>query len=159
MAYRPPFSIPDKFHLPLLTDLGSSLMQIAKGRVLCVDDDHETQELMTSLLEQDGYEVLQAKNLTQGLRLATANRLDLILLDWVFEDGTGIDLCRMLRIQDASAPILFYSDQANRSDIEAALRAGAQGFLVKPVDFEDLVQNVSRIVGSGSGDSLDGLAQ
>jgi DNA-binding response OmpR family regulator len=126
-------------------------MQIAKGRILCVDDDYETQELMRALLGQEGYEVLQAKNLSQGLSLARTTNLDLILLGWVFEDGTGIDLCKMLRIDDASAPILFYSGQANRSDIEAALRAGAQGFVVKPVDFEGLVQNVSRIVGNGVG--------
>lgn len=113
-------------------------MQVARGRILSVDDDHETQELITALLRQEGYEVLQAKNLSQGLSLAKTTNLDLILLGWVFEDGTGIELCKMLRIDDASALILFYSGQANRSDIEAALRAGAQGFLVKPVDIQGL---------------------
>lgn len=126
-------------------------MQIARGRVLCVDDDQDALQWMTALLGREGYEVLQAKNLSEGLSLAKTNSFDLIVLGWVFQDGTGIDLCKMLRIDDGSAPILFYSGLTKRCDIEAALRAGAQGFLVKPVDFEDLLQNASRIVGQGTG--------
>jgi CheY-like chemotaxis protein len=56
----------------------------------------------------------------------------------------------MIRRTNAAAPILFYSGMALKDDIENAMSAGAQGFLVKPVDFQVLLQNVSRLVDDGS---------
>ena len=81
-----------------------------------------------------------------GLALAASDNFDLILLDWVFADGTGIELCKMIRRTNAAGPILFYSGMALKDDIDNAMSAGAQGFLVKPVDFEVLLQSVSRFV-------------
>jgi len=125
-------------------------MDKPKGRILCVDDDKDTRDMMTSLLGLEGYEVVQARNVAEGLALAVSDNLALILLDWVFADGTGIELCKMIRRTSAAAPILFYSGMALKDDIDNALSAGAQGFMVKPVDFEVLLQNVSRFVGDGS---------
>ena len=121
-------------------------MDKPKGRILCVDDDKETRDMMTALLGLEGYEVVQARSVAEGLALAVADNFDLILLDWVFADGTGIELCKMIRRTSAAASILFYSGMALKDDIEDAMSAGAQGFLVKPVDFEVLLQNVSRFV-------------
>src|SRR5882724_1207319 len=125
-------------------------MDEPKGRILCVDDDKDTRDMMTALLGLEGYEVVQARSVADGLALAVSDNLDLILLDWVFADGTGIELCKMIRRTSAAAPILFYSGMALKDDIDNALSAGAQGFMVKPVDFEVLLQNVSRFVGDGS---------
>jgi len=121
-------------------------MEKPKGRILCVDDDKDTRDMMTALLQFEGYEVVQARNVAEGLALAVSENFDLILLDWVFADGTGIELCKMIRRTSAAASILFYSGMALKDDIEDAMSAGAQGFLVKPVDFEVLLQNVSRLV-------------
>jgi OmpR-family two-component system manganese-sensing response regulator len=125
-------------------------MDKPKGRILCVDDDKDTRDMMTALLGLEGYEVVQARNVAEGLALAVSENFDLILLDWVFADGTGIELCKMIRRTSAAAPILFYSGMALKDDIENAMSAGAQGFLVKPVDFQVLLQNVSRLVDDGS---------
>jgi len=125
-------------------------MDKPKGRILCVDDDKDTRDLMTVLLGLEGYEVVQARSVAEGLALAVSDNFDLILLDWVFADGTGVELCKMIRRTSAAAPILFYSGMALKDDIENALSAGAQGFLVKPVDLEVLLQNVSRFVGNDS---------
>ena len=122
-------------------------MDKPKGRILCVDDDKDTRDMMTALLGLEGYEVVQARSVAEGLALAVSDNFDLILLDWVFADGTGIELCKMIRrTSAAAAPILFYSGMALKDDIENAMSAGAQGFLVKPVDFEVLLQNVSHFV-------------
>jgi DNA-binding response OmpR family regulator len=125
-------------------------MDKPKGRILCVDDDKDTRDLMTALLGLEGYEVVQAQSVAEGLALAISDNFDLILLDWVFADGTGIELCKMIRSSNAAASILFYSGMALKDDIENAISAGAQGFLVKPVDFEVLLHNVSRLVDDGS---------
>jgi len=121
-----------------------------KGRILCVDDDKDTRDMMTALLGLEGYEVVQARSVADGLALAVSDNFDLILLDWVFADGTGIELCKMIRRIRATASILFYSGMALKDDIEDAMSAGAQGFLVKPVDFQVLLQNVSSFVDDGS---------
>ena len=123
-------------------------MDKPKGRILCVDDDKDTRDMMTALLGLEGYEVVQARSVAEGLTLAVSDNFDLILLDWVFADGTGIELCKMIRRSSAAAPILFYSGMALKDDIENAISAGAQGFLVKPVDFQVLLQNLSRFVGN-----------
>ncbi|HXI89844.1 MAG TPA: response regulator [Blastocatellia bacterium] len=123
-------------------------MENAKGRILCVDDDEDACEMMNALLDLQGYEVIQAQNIAEGLSQGITNNLDLILLDWVFQDGTGIDLCKMLRSTGVSAPILFYSGARDGADIETAMRAGAQGFLIKPVDSAGLFHSLSQFLGN-----------
>src|SRR5216117_3864615 len=129
-------------------------MEKIKGRILCVDDDQDTRDMMTALLASEGYEVVQAQNVAEGLSHAVADNFDLILLDWIFADGTGIDLCKMIRAAGAPASILFYSGMAIKDEMDNAMSAGAQGFLVKPVDFEELLQHVSRFVGDQHSSSI-----
>jgi DNA-binding response OmpR family regulator len=59
---------------------------------------------------------------------------------------SGIDLCKKLREFDPSTPILFYSGAAYESDKQQAFAAGAQGYLVKPVDNDELIEQVSRLI-------------
>lgn len=124
-------------------------MERVKGRILCVDDHKDTCDMLTALLGLEGYEVIQANNVNDGLCMALSGDFDLILLDWVFKDGSGIDLCKALATVHSNTPILFYSGIAEKSEMEAAMQAGAQGFLVKPVDVNDLLQSVSRFVDNG----------
>lgn len=123
-------------------------MNKTRGRILCVDDDRDTRDMMTALLGLEGYEVLGAQSVAEGMSLASTGKFDLVMLDWVFKDGTGIDLCTMIRNTDAVTPILFYSGMALTGDIDNAIRAGAQGFLVKPVDVDELLRSVSSLVGA-----------
>lgn len=128
-------------------------MEKTKGRVLCVDDHKDTCDMVTALLGLEGYEVIQANNIADGLSAAIAGNFDLILLDWVFKDGSGLDLCKALATAHSNTPILFYSGIADKAEMQAAMEAGAQGFLVKPVDVNDLIQSVSRFVDNGGGQS------
>lgn len=126
-------------------------MKKNKGRILCVDNDQDTCEMIMLLLGQSGYEVIAAMNIAEGLTLAKREHFDLILLDWFFDDGTGLELCRMIRAFDSETVILFYSGVVDKDEIKHAISAGAQGFLVKPIGIEDLVQTVSRFVDNDSG--------
>jgi DNA-binding response OmpR family regulator len=114
-----------------------------KGRILCVDDDSDTCEMITLLLGQAGYQVQHALCVRDGLAKARQGGLDLILLDWSFEDGTGLELCRQIRAFDARTTILFYTGEIDEAAIKAALGAGAQGYLIKPVAVERLLQAIS----------------
>jgi DNA-binding response OmpR family regulator len=127
---------------------GGRVMKEAKGRILFIDDDQDTCEMMRILLGVQGYEAVPATSVREGLSLARAESFDLILLDWHFKDGTGIELCRMIRAFDGEIPIFFYTGVAYESEFKKALKAGAQGWFVKPVDVNDLMQTVSRFSGS-----------
>jgi two-component system, OmpR family, manganese sensing response regulator len=122
-------------------------MQKTKGNILCVDDDPDTREMLTVLLGLGGHEVMAAGTISEGIQLAIAHNIDLILLDWVLEDGTGIELCRELRSIGVTAPVLFYSGKDITNELrDDAMRAGAQGFLTKPVDVNTILQSVSDFI-------------
>lgn len=120
----------------------------SKGRLLFLDDDTDTRELLDVALAVEGYEVVLGRSIAEGLRLARSGGFDLILLDWYFSDGTGIELCQMIRRFDKRTPIFFYTGMAYDQHVETALRAGAQGCLIKPVAMETLLDTIASTLGS-----------
>jgi DNA-binding response OmpR family regulator len=124
----------------------SQVMKEPKGRILFVEDDQDTNEMMRILLGLEGYEAVPASGVSEGLRMARAERFDLILLNWHFSDGTGIELCRMIRAFDGEIPIFFYTGVAYEAELKKALKAGAQGCFVKPVDANDMMRTVSHFL-------------
>jgi DNA-binding response OmpR family regulator len=119
-----------------------------KGRVLFVDNDADARDLLDVVLRQAGYEPVIAATVADGLRLAKSRSFDLILLDLYFGDGAGIELCRAIRALDEQVPIFFYTGTGRATDVELGMKAGAQGFFIKPVDIDDLVGTISRYVSS-----------
>jgi two-component system response regulator AtoC len=121
-------------------------MEELKGRIVCVDDDMDTCEMMRTLLGNAGYDVAVATTVTEGLSLVKYGDCDLILLNERYSDGTGVEMCQMIRTFDCKTPILFFSGAADRHNIEEALRAGAQGYLVKPGGIQWLEQTIERLL-------------
>lgn len=108
-------------------------MVTPQGHVLFVEDHDDTRILMTMLLKQAGFRLTQAECGRDCLKLVEGGeRFDLYLLDHTFPDASGVTICEALRRLDAETPILFYSGRAMPEEREAALRAGAQGYLAKP---------------------------
>ncbi len=129
---------PDR--LPNLTSSSSV------GSILYIEDDEDTRELVTYLLARSNYKVVPAENYDNALLLAQANLFDLYLIDNWVSGGSGIDLCKKLRELNPWTPILFYSGAAYERDKQQAFAAGAQGYLVKPVDNDELIEEISRII-------------
>jgi DNA-binding response OmpR family regulator len=121
-------------------------MQPHARRVLCVDDDSDTCEMISTLLGLIGYEVVSAQTVGQALECIKAERFDLYLLDNWLPGGSGVELCRTLRETNDSTPIIFYSGAGRTDDRQAALDAGAQVYLVKPADVGILVETVRRLL-------------
>ncbi len=111
-------------------------------RILCVEDDADSREMMTIILEQAGYEVIAASNPTDGLKIAEHGAPALIILDNWCERGSGVELCKQIRKFDSQTPIIFYSGAAYQSDIRKAMDAGAQGYLIKPAGIRDLIETI-----------------
>ena len=116
-------------------------------RILCVDDDHDTCELIAALLGRAGFEVRRASTAAEGLSLARSETFDLYLLDQGLPGWTGSELCRRIREFDTATPVVFFSGFAHESDRRRAFDAGALEYLVKPNDVGKLVETVTRLTG------------
>ena len=121
-------------------------MHCSNLRILYVEDDADTRDLVSYVLTGANYEVALAENPEQATVLAQTASFDLYLIDNWMPGMSGIDLCSRLREFDADTPILFYSGAAYEQDKRAALAAGAQGYLTKPADNEKLLKEVSRLI-------------
>ncbi len=121
-------------------------MKSPKSRILCTEDDADTRELIILTLRFAGYEVKATDSAEEAIDLLTKERFELCLLDNWLSGTSGVDLCKQIRQFDAMTPILFYSGAGLNTDKERALNAGAQGYLVKPVDANDLIGEVSRLI-------------
>lgn len=117
-----------------------------KGRILCTEDDADTRELLTFILNQAGFDVVCLQGGLDCVTLARSDNFDLFLLDNWMPGMSGVDVCKGIREFDQTTPILFCSGAAHDSDKKAAMAAGAQGYLVKPVAHEELLAEVTRLL-------------
>lgn len=116
------------------------------GRILFVEADPDTCDLVGCLLAAAGFEMLVAVTLADGLQHAQQKHCEVILLDSYFEDGTGLELCQTIRTFDDHTPIYFYTGLATEPELKAMIQAGAQGCFIKPVDGEQLVSTLTLCV-------------
>jgi DNA-binding response OmpR family regulator len=115
-------------------------------RILYVEEHAESCELLSLWLSPWGYEVVSANSVSDGLRLARGGTFIVYILSGRLIDGTGIDLCREIRMFDSNTPIIFYSALTRNSDLAAAANAGAQAYLRLPDDFDRIEPTIRRLV-------------
>ena len=114
-------------------------------RVLCVDDDEDSREMLSSLLRLSLIEAKAVETAAQALAIIQAERFDLYLLDSWLSDLDGFELCRRMRNLDPHTPILFFSAAAYETDKQKGFDAGANAYVSKP-DIEGLIGNISQFV-------------
>ncbi len=107
-------------------------------RVLVVEDDQPLVRIMTKSLESNGFEVMSAFDGEDGLRAARDDRPDAIVLDLQLPRLNGVDLCRRLRSEGNSVPILMLTARSTIPDRIGGLDAGADDYLVKPFSLGEL---------------------
>ena len=117
--------------------------------ILVTDDDPRILLLMTEVLGEAGYEVLQASNGKECLDALKAHHPDIVLLDVMLPDTTGIELCRQIKADERfqSIFVILWSGVQVSSEYQAdALNAGADGYIVKPVASKELLARVQSMV-------------
>ena len=114
-------------------------------RILYVEDDHDSFEMLKVLLGISQIEVARASSIGDALTLAGAERFDLYLLDSRLPDGNGLSLCRTLRAVDPERPVLFYSGNAHSEQVAMAISAGADGYITKPHS-DKLIETIIQLV-------------
>src|ERR1700687_6017998 len=110
-------------------------------RILVVDDLPENREILTGLLEPEGYTVITAKDGQEGLERALADPPDLILMDVSMPRMTGFEACRRLKADERTrlVPLVLVTGLVAREDRIQGIAAGCDDFLTKPVDTEQLM--------------------
>ncbi|HYP30105.1 MAG TPA: response regulator [Blastocatellia bacterium] len=121
-------------------------MTDAQKWILFVDDNEDTREMMTLLLDISGYKVITAGKIADALTLDAEYSFDLYMIDNLLEDGTGVDLCLQLQRLRPLTPVLFYSGAGYDSDIKRAIDAGAGGYLVKPATLKQIESSIERLL-------------
>jgi DNA-binding response OmpR family regulator len=119
------------------------------GRVLVIDDDFETVDLLTAILSDCGYDVFSALNGGDGLMLADVERPDVMLLDLHMPGVPGFDVLRRVRMVRPDLPVVIVSGQTDVNLARATLDSGAVDYIAKPFDPETLIRAVAAALTNG----------
>ncbi len=115
---------------------------ITRTRTILVVDDEETlRNLLDYNLEREGYNVLTASNAEDAIRLAFSERPDMVILDVMLPDMSGLEVCRVIRKQLA-VPILILSAREEEIDKVLGLELGADDYMTKPFGLRELLARV-----------------
>ena len=116
--------------------------------ILVVDDQPVNLAVLGDLLEPAGYQLLSATGASDALRIAAKARPDLILLDIMMPEISGLDILRSMRSNPDMAliPVVVISARATPTDIKNGLDAGASIYLTKPVSYMDLKNAVDGLL-------------
>lgn len=111
--------------------------------ILVVEDDQSIQLGLTRNLKFEGFEVLSARDGEEGYRIAIEKRPDCIVLDVMLPQLSGFDLCRQLRKQGLTMPIIMLSAKSQEIDKVMGLELGADDYVTKPFSVAELVARVN----------------
>lgn len=113
-------------------------------RILIVEDETSIANFVRDGLEEEGFSVDIADNGKKGLQLALDNiaEYDVILLDWMLPGLNGIEICRIVRKENKSVPIIFLTAKDTVDDAVFGLESGANDYIRKPFSFEELLARI-----------------
>ncbi len=115
-------------------------------RILLVDDETELTEPLSRVLKKEGYQVDVANNGKNGLELALSQDYNLLILDWMLPDKSGIEICQELRSNNKMTPVLFLTAKDTIDDKVMGLDAGADDYLMKPFELRELLARVRALL-------------
>ncbi len=111
-------------------------------RILLVEDDPKLSKFIASELTLEGYQVTIAQDGIEGLTMARDTQPDLVILDWMLPEISGLDVCLRLRKTGINVPIIMLTAKDEILDRVTGLNAGADDYLVKPFSIEELLARI-----------------
>ncbi len=115
-------------------------------RILIVEDEAKLARLIARVLREEGYAAETAGNGREGLTRALSDPFDLLILDWMLPDLSGVQLLRRLRAAEVNVPVLMLTARDQIEDRVEGLDAGADDYLPKPFAFAELLARVRALV-------------
>ena len=132
------------------------MLTAIKKTVLVIDDDADFQDLLTDILEHEGYEVDKTGSMAGAYTHLQEHKPDLVILDICLPDGDGLEFCRQLTSDERTSevPVLLLS---GRTGLETRVRGflnGAMKYITKPFDMDYLIETVGALSHRASAKSL-----
>ena len=121
---------------------------MTQKKIIVADDEPDIVELVSFNLEQEGFSVKRAFNGRQALELVRAGKPDLVILDLMMPEINGMDVCRMIRGNAATAdiPVIMLTAKSDQLDKILGLEIGADDYLTKPFHVRELVARVRSVL-------------
>jgi two-component system alkaline phosphatase synthesis response regulator PhoP len=117
-----------------------------KFSILLVEDEENLQEALKLNLELEGYEVSSSYDGLDALKMVKQEYFDLIILDVMLPELDGIAVCETIRLQNSTIPILILSAKNSSADRVLGLKKGADDYLTKPFNLEELLLRVNKLI-------------
>lgn len=114
-------------------------------KMLVAEDDLTSRTMLSAILRKQGYEVLEAVDGRQALKaLKESDAPDVVVMDWMMPGLTGLEVVKKVRSRQAEPPpyIIMLTSRSDKSDIVEALEAGANDYLIKPFDTNELLARI-----------------
>lgn len=121
---------------------------MARAKMLLVEDDAALAELLTWHFERENFDVVQTPDGEEALILAQERTPDIVLLDWMVENLSGIEVCRRLRRMNetANVPIIMLTARGEEEDRVRGLETGADDYVTKPFSPRELIARVNAVL-------------
>jgi two-component system response regulator RegX3 len=120
-------------------------MRPGRRTVLVVEDEESITTPLTAALEREGFDTAVAPTAAEALELARSLEPDVVLLDLMLPDGSGVDVCRELR-RTSQVPIIVVTARGDEADRVVGLELGADDYVVKPFSARELVARVRAVL-------------
>lgn len=117
-------------------------------KILIIEDEKNIMLVYSQLLKKENYEVLTAEDGLKGLELAQEELPDLILLDLVLPKLDGFKILSTLKEDDETKeiPVIIISARSDKESIETTLKSGAENYLVKPIQKQELLTQIKKYI-------------
>src|SRR5438309_807426 len=132
--------------MPELATAEESTVSSPKGKILVIDDEADIRESLDALLSLEGYEVDLAVNGIDGTKRLESHVYDLVLLDLMMPDRSGMDVLRDVRDRDRETPIFMITAFGSTETAVNALKLGANDYFTKPWENEKLLIEIDRTI-------------
>jgi len=127
-------------------------------RILLLEDEKSLSDVISLNLEMEGFEVIVADKGKEALALSKSQHFDLIILDIMLPDISGMTVCEQIRLDNIKVPMIILSAKDTSSDRIEGLKKGADDYLTKPFIFEELLLRIQKLIkrsASGSVSTVD----
>lgn len=124
----------------------------AARSILVVDDSEDQRLLLATLLEAAGFTTTTVESAAAAIEALSKSSFDLVLADVLMPETSGLDLCRQVRREHPTLPVIVITASADERDVERSFEAGASDFVPKPVRRRELLSRVAKVLRSSARD-------
>ncbi len=116
------------------------------AEILVIEDDQGIQDMLSYSLEPDGFKLYSAYTVKDGWEVIESRQIDLVLLDWMLPDRSGIDLLHRIRKYYSQLPVIMITARAEEEDRVLGLDVGADDYITKPFSVRELKSRIQAVL-------------